>query len=142
MSTENTKSPVRSSYFGYEWKTKAHILGLPLVHIALGRDRETGKLLIAKGVIAIGQFAIGVVAFGQFSVGILAGFGQFAAGLFAVAQFAVGILFGIGQFATGAAAIGQFAFGKYVLAQFGWGEHVWSTLTKDITAIRYFKNFL
>lgn len=142
MKQKTSKPPFDLWYFGYEWKTKAHILGLPLVHIALGRDRETGKLLIAKGVIAIGQFAIGVVALGQFSVGILAAFGQFSAGLFAVAQFAVGILFGIGQFATGAAAVGQFAFGKYVLAQFGWGEHVWSTLIKDITAIRYFKNFL
>ena len=30
---------------GYEWKSKTEILGWPLIHIAVGRNKETGKLL-------------------------------------------------------------------------------------------------
>ena len=97
-------------YSGYEWKSKAVILGLPLVHIALGRDQKTGRFLVARGVLAIGQFAVGIVAIGQFSIGLLFGLAQFAAGLFTVAQFAAGVIFGLGQFATGIIAIGQFKF--------------------------------
>lgn len=101
---------------GYEWRTKGEVFGLPLVHIAFGRDQKTGKLLIAKG-IAVGQFAAGVVAIGQFAIGLLFGLAQFALGMFAVAQFAVGVMFGLGQFAAGQTAIGQFAVGEYVFCQ-------------------------
>ena len=125
---------------GYEWRTKVEFLGLPLVHIAFGRDKKTGKLLVAKGIIAIGQFAIGVIAIAQFGIGLLFGLGQFMASTIAIGQFAAGILFGLGQFATGATAIGQFALGKYCLAQFGIGEYVWSTKIKDPFAIDYFRS--
>lgn len=142
MKSESTKPSFDLWRFGYEWKTKATVFGLPLVHIAIGRDQKTGKLLVAKGIIAIGQFTIGIISFGQFSVGALVGFGQFSAGIFSVAQFAVGVLFGLGQFALGLTAIGQFAVGKYVLAQFGYGKYVWSSMIQNITALEYFKNFL
>jgi hypothetical protein len=39
-----------------------------------------------------------------------------------VGQIAIGIEFGLGQVTTGFAAIGQMGFGKYVLAQIGFGE--------------------
>jgi len=116
---------------GYEWKSKLKIFGLPLVHIALGRDSQTGKFLVAKGVIAIGQFAIGVVALGQFSVGI-----------FAVAQLALSICFGLGQFAIGYACIAQFGIGEYVLAQFGFGKYVWSMTVNNPEALAYFNSLL
>jgi hypothetical protein len=128
--------------FGFEWKSKTEILGLPLVHIAIGWDDKTGKLLIAKGIIAIGQFAIGVIAIAQFGLGILLGLGQFATGVCAIAQFALGIYFGLGQFATGIVAIAQFGIGKYVLAQIGYGEYVWSMTKKNLEAMEYFKNLL
>ncbi|MFA5338555.1 MAG: hypothetical protein WC317_00185 [Candidatus Omnitrophota bacterium] len=95
---------------GYEWRSKTEIFGLPFVHIAFGKDRKTGKLLVAKGVIAIGQFAIGIIAIGQFAVGLIFGLAQFAVGIFAVAQFALGLIFGLGQFAAGMNAIGQFRY--------------------------------
>jgi hypothetical protein len=111
---------------GYEWKSKARLCGLPLVHIAFGRDQKTGRLLAAKGIIAIGQFGLGVISIAQFGVGIVtvAHFGigglfclaQFAAGIAAVGQFAAGIAFGLGQFATGYAAIAQYGWGNFVLA--------------------------
>lgn len=94
---------------GYEWKSKAEIFSLPLLHIALGRDQKTGGLLIAKGIIAIGQFSIGIIAIGQLSIGIIA-IGQCCVGLVAIAQLAVGLMFGLGQFATGIIAIGQLKF--------------------------------
>lgn len=125
---------------GFEWRTRAELFGWPVIHVAFGRDSETGKLLIAKGIIAVGQFGIGLITIAQFGVGLLFAFGQFTGGLFSIGQFAAGICFGLGQFATGATAIGQIAFGKYVLAQLGYGEHVWSTKIKDPVAIEYFQD--
>jgi len=126
-------------YWGYEYKSKAALFGWPLLHIAIGRNPETGRLMAAKGIIAIGQFAIGVITVAQFGIGILFGFGQFMGGIVAVGQFAAGILFGLGQFACGITAIGQIAFGKYVLAAVGYGRHVWSKKVKDPEAIEYFQ---
>lgn len=128
--------------WGFEWKTKLSILGLPLVHIAIGRNRLTGKLLVAKGIIAIGQFAIGVIVIAQFGLGLFVGLGQFATGLFAIAQFALGVYFGLGQFATGFICIAQFGVGGYVLAQIGYGKYVWSMTVKNLQALDYFKNLL
>ena len=127
---------------GYQWRTEAEILGWPLVHVAWGRDKHTGRLLVARGVIAIGQFAIGLVSIAQFGIGFLFAFGQFAGGWLAIGQFAAGVYFGLGQFATGWTAIGQFALGEYVLAQIGYGKHVWSVGVKDPEAIEYFANLL
>lgn len=129
-----------SQWRGYQWRSQAEILGWPLVHIAVGCDRQTGRFLVAKGIIAIGQFGIGLITFAQFGIGFLFAFGQFTGGLLAIGQLAVGVYFGLGQFATGATVIGQVAFGKYVLAQMGFGEHVWSTETKDPQAVEYFEN--
>ena len=139
LKTEAPPSPQpQRSYWGWEWKSKTRILDLPLIHVAIGRDRKTGKFLVAKGVVAIGQFALGVITIAQFGVGLLFGFGQFVAGYYAIGQVALGITLGIGQVATGMTAIGQFAFGKYVLAQIGFGKHVWSIKVKDPEAIDYF----
>ncbi len=134
------KVEVRPHYRGFEWKSKARLFGWPLVHVAIGRDKETGKLLAAKGIIAIGQFGIGLVTIAQFGIGLLFGFGQFVGGTIAIGQFALGTYFGLGQFATGLTVIGQFALGKYVLAQMGYGTHVWSTKLKDPEAIEHFRN--
>ena len=116
---------------GYEWKSKTEIFGLPFIHIAVGRDRETGRFLVAKGIIAIGQFAIGMVAIGQFAIGLLFGLAQFAVGIFAIAQFAIGIT-----------AIGQFAIGNYVLCQIGYGRYVWSLIEKNVEALKHFRHLL
>jgi len=125
---------------GFEWKSKTQVFGWPLIHIAIGRNKETGKLMAAKGIIAIGQFGIGVITIAQFGIGILFGLGQFVGGVFAVGQFALGICFGLGQFATGIIAIGQLAFGMYVRAQMGYGKYLWTSEIKDPQAIEYFKN--
>lgn len=126
-------------YRGFSWRTQAEFNGWPLVHVAFGRDSKTGRLLVAKGIIAVGQFAIGLITVAQFGIGVLFGFGQFLVGITAVAQFAFGLYFGMGQIATGLTAIGQFAWGKYVLAQFGIGSFVWRPGYEDPQASAYFR---
>lgn len=105
---------MRTGIWGYEWKSETTILGLPLVHIAIGWDMNKGRLLVAKGIIAVGQFAFGFFTIAQFGIGLVFGLGQFIAGTFAIGQFALGLLFAFGQFAAGYHAFGQFAYGKYM----------------------------
>ena len=112
--------------------------GYPLVHIAFGRDAH-GKLRVARGVIAIGQFAIGLITIAQFGIGLLFGFGQFILGLTALAQFAVAALFGLGQIATGYIAVGQVVLAYYGLAQAGFAKYIWSSARKDPEAAEFFR---
>lgn len=132
--------PARKEWkgWGIDWKSEATLYGYPLVHIAFGRDPQ-GRLRVAKGIVAIGQFAIGVITIAQFGIGLLFGFGQFIFGLTAVAQFAVAFIFGLGQFATGYVAVGQLALAYYGLAQVGFAKYVWSAGRKDIEAMEFFR---
>lgn len=121
---------------GFEWKTKRNLFGLPLICVAFGRD-EAGRLRVARGIVAVGQFAFGVVAFGQFAFGLLFAFGQVAAGLTAIGQLAMGL--GVaGQFAAGYLAFGQVVLGVYALGQVGWGTFVWSNQRDDMEALSVF----
>lgn len=124
--------------WGFEWKSEAMVGKWPLVHVAIGRDAATGRLRVAKGVIAIGQFGIGLITIAQFGIGLLFGFGQFVGGFTAIGQIAIALYFGMGQIATGETAIGQIAVGSYVLAQVGFGKYVWSTKMKDPEAVAHF----
>jgi len=136
------------AYFA-EFKSHSTFMGLPLVHYTRGICPETGKRIIARGVIAIGRLAagilaighasFGVVAIGQLGLGLLLGLGQGSTGLIAIGQLAAGLYFGLGQIATGYTAVGQIAVGKYVLAQIGYGDHVWSTSRRDPEAVNYFR---
>lgn len=135
-----------------EFKSHATFLGLPLLHYTRGICPETGRRVIAKGVVGVGRLATGIlaighasfglIAIGQLGLGLLLGLGQGATGLYAVGQAAIGFLFGLGQVATGEIAIGQFAYGKYVLAQIGYGDYVWSTNRADPEAVAFFKSLL
>lgn len=109
--------------WGYEYKSEKTLFGWPLVHVAFGRD-SNGKMRVARGVIAVGQFGIGAITVAQFGVGLIAGLGQFvvapiavgqiAGGLVAVGQFAIGLLFGAGMVATGLVAKGMVALGNFL----------------------------
>ena len=133
-----------------EFKSRATFLGWPVIHYTHGKCPETGRRVVAKGVLAIGRLAVGgvavghaslgVVAIGQLAVGILFGLGQAATGFAALGQLALGLYLGLGQMATGAIAVGQFAFGQYVLALLGFGAHVWSPATADPVAVDFFKS--
>jgi len=80
--------PARESWdgWGYEYKSRLSIAGLPLVHISF-KFRPNRTPVVARGIVAIGQFGCGVVCIAQFGVGVLT-LAQFAVGGFAVAQFA------------------------------------------------------
>ncbi len=164
MLLEKVEYKVERTYFGTwrryvyetgarfaEFKSHDSMLGLPFIHYTAGICPETGKRLVAKGVIAVGRKAVGFVAVGQAAVGLLA-LGQLAVGAVAVGQasfgvavigqLAIAILFGLGQMTTGYVAIGQFALGHYALGQFGAGDHVWSTGRTDPEAVEFFSCFL
>lgn len=129
-------TPQRKGY-GYEWASQTKIFGIPLVHVAFGKN-DKGERRVAKGIVAIGQFAIGLVTVAQVGIGFLFGFGQFMLGLIVVAQFAAGIFFGVGQFATGIFAAGQFVVGVYGVCQAGWAKYLWSQKHTDMEAVAMF----
>ncbi len=92
----------------FEFRSKEEINGLPIIHINIGTNPETGRPLVAKGVVAIGNIAFGVVSIGAAAVGVvtLAGIGL---GVISLAGFAIGII------ALGAVALGyEFALGAVV----------------------------
>ena len=122
---------------GFQWRSRAHLFGLPLLCIAFGCD-ERGKLRKAKGWIAVGQFAIGVVAIGQFAAGVV-GIGQFALGIASIGQLAIAPLVGFGQVAVGAFAVGQVVIGQYARGQTGWASFLWSPERTDMEAVAMFE---
>ncbi len=145
--------------FGYpngrlfeEFTSHQRFFGLPLLHYTRGRCPETGRRIIATGIIAIGRLAVGVlaighasvgiIAFGQLALGLLFGLGQASTGMLAIGQLAIAVVFGLGQFAIGYVAIGQIALGKYVLAQVGFGLHVWDTHGISPVARQFFHGLI
>ena len=73
--------------WGYEYKSKMRIAGLPLLHISFKYAPGRGPVP-ARGIIAIGQFAMGVVTVSQFGIGLVS-ISQFTIAGFALAQFAL-----------------------------------------------------
>jgi len=100
--------PARASWdgWGYEYKSRLTIAGLPLVHISF-KYRPNRTPVVARGIIAIGQFGCGVVCISQFGVGMLCvsqftvaglALAQFGAAYSLIAQFGVYVAEGHGQF--------------------------------------------
>lgn len=81
--------PARARWdgFGFEYRSRLTVAGLPLVHVSF-KYRPNRVPVVARGVIAVGQFAIGVVTISQFGVGVLS-VSQFTIAGFALAQFAI-----------------------------------------------------
>lgn len=73
--------------YGYEYKSRLKLAGLPLVHISF-KYTPNYRPVPAKGIIAIGQFAIGIVTLSQFGIGLVS-ISQFTIAGFAIAQFAI-----------------------------------------------------
>lgn len=99
--------PARDKWdgWGFEYKSDLAIGSWPLLHIAF-KYRPNHTPVVARGVIAIGQFACGGLCISQFGVGLvsvsqftIAGFAlaQFAAAYSLVAQFGVYVSEGYGQ---------------------------------------------
>jgi len=73
--------------WGFEYKSKTIIMGLPLLHISF-KYRSNGIPVPAKGIISIGQFGIGIINISQFGVGVIS-ISQFTIAVYALAQFAI-----------------------------------------------------
>lgn len=93
--------------YGYEYKSKRMLFGLPLVHINISKGRPLAR---AKGIIAFGNIATGVVSFGMVSSGIVS-FGTVSAGLISFGAASLGLLFSMGAFSVGAVSFGAIAVG-------------------------------
>ncbi len=94
----------------YSFRSKEEVSGLPLVHINIGKDPETGQPLVAKGIVAIGNVAFGVVSIGAAAFGLVA-LGAFGLGLVSLGGIAIGLV------TFGAISLGyEFAFGAAVLS--------------------------
>lgn len=132
-----------------EYVADQRFLGLPILHFTRGRSPETGRRVVARGLVAVGRTAVGIVAVGRVAAGLLAvgqasaallvGIGQATIGPVAVGQLAIGGLLGLGQLATGWVAVGQVALGHWVLAQIGLGPHVWDTRAAAPEAEAFFR---
>ena len=72
--------------WGFEYKSKTTLLGLPLVHISF-KYRPNHMPVPARGVIAIGQFACGLITISQFGIGLIS-ISQFTVAVYALAQLA------------------------------------------------------
>jgi hypothetical protein len=97
-----------------EYRSPWTLLGLPLIHVVTG-CKQDGKILPAKGWIAVGGFAYGVLfAFGGFAVGTIS-VGGCSLGLIAIGGGALGLLaFGgvaLGLWVAGGGTLGYLAYG-------------------------------
>ncbi|MFY7951003.1 MAG: hypothetical protein ACOVT5_00725 [Armatimonadaceae bacterium] len=133
----------------YEYISDARWNGVPWVHVAGGRHPETGRVVVAKGVVAIGQFAVGGIAVGQIAVGIvtvaqlgiggMAAFGQVVVGAFAAGQLAVAVKAAIGMLAVGSQAVGMFTAGGTCLGGESACAHQWTARRADPVAVQTFQ---
>jgi hypothetical protein len=97
--------------WGFEYKSKITVLGLPLLHISfkIGPNRMP---VPAKGVIAVGHFGMGIMNISQFGIGI-----------FSLSQF-TGAVYALAQIAVAYSMIAQ--IGLYIKQ--GYGQLVWSLM--------------
>jgi len=102
---------VRRGIIGYEYKSAAAIGPWPFVHVCMGIDPATMRPRVARGVIAIGNFAVGVVALGGVAWGLIAIGGVTLGLLGALGGVALGLGLSVGGVAVGSIAVGGVAAG-------------------------------
>ena len=83
----------------FEYRSKEEINGLPLVHINIGTDPDSGRPRVAKGIVAIGNIAFGVVSIGVAAFGVVS-LAAFGLGIVSLASVAIGII-ALGSIALG-----------------------------------------
>jgi hypothetical protein len=81
--------PARASWdgYGFEYRSPLAVAGLPLLHVSF-KYRPNRVPVVARGWIAIGQFAVGGLTISQFGVGVVS-VSQFTLAGFALAQIGV-----------------------------------------------------
>jgi hypothetical protein len=127
---------------GYEYRSERELFGLPLVHIVSGSaiNPVTGRLRVAKGIVAIGPIAVGGLALGGAAFGVVA-LGGAALGLAAFGGAAVGVLLAVGGAAVGAVAVGGAAIGYYALGGGVWGVHALGGNAQDPNMVEFLKGW-
>lgn len=126
------------AYRGYEYRSKAEFLGLPLIHVSAGWDPVSGRRRIAKGIVAVGDIAVGGLAVGGVALGGIA-LGGLSVGLAALDGAAIGFLLGMGGFASGYVAMGGLAIGVYAMGGLALGAHTISAAGQDPAAVEVFR---
>ena len=110
----------------YEYRSRARLFGLPLVHIHIGEGMCCARGVVAignvaAGAVAVGGMALGAVSLGGLSAGLLLGAGGLAAGTCAVGGLAVGALawggVSLGWLAVGGVSMGTYAAGGVALGR-------------------------
>lgn len=134
--------------FGNEYKSRATLFGIPLLHIAFGIDPRTGRKRVARGIVAIGDIAVGLLSFGGLAMGGVT-VGGLGVGLVSLSGMAIGLLaaiggfaiggFAWGGFAVGVIASGGFAVGYYAHGAAGFGVHVLASHVQDPEARAFFE---
>ncbi len=133
----------------YEYRSRATLFGLPLLHMTYGNDPATGQIRAARGIVAIGGMAQGVIAiggaafgglaFGGVAAGLLA-FGGLSMGLFSIGGLALALILAHGGLAAAPVAMGGAALGYFANGGWGYGLHVWSSAIRDPEAMRFFQS--
>lgn len=136
---------------GSEYRSRRILWGLPLVHVATGVDPHTGRMRVARGVIAVGTWSVGVVAIGGGAVGGIA-IGGLACGLVGFGGLALGLVLALGGLgvggvavggvAIGGVAIGGMALGYYAIGGAVWGVHALGGNVRDPQAVAFFRHWL
>lgn len=136
---------------GSEYRSRAALFGIPLLHVAFGIDPRTGKKRIARGIVAFGDVAIGAFACGGFAMGGVA-LGGVAIGLVSLAGMALGLALAIGGMAfgglafgglaVGGVAIGGGAIGWYAAGGGGVGMHGLFGDHQDPAAVAFFESWV
>jgi len=126
--------------WGYEYRSERTLFGLPLLHVVVGPpfNPVTGRMRIAKGIIAIGGIAVGVLAMGGLAIGVIA-LGGVAVGLAVLGGAALGIMLAVGGLAVGFVALGGAAIGYYAAGGVAWGIHTLSGNVGDTLVLGFFR---
>ncbi len=101
--------PILEATGGRRFRSKARILGMPVLDIAFGAH-GTEKMGRPRGFIAIGDVATGVLAIGGQARGVVA-IGGMAMGGFSMGGMSMGLLTSLGGLSIGGVCFGGFAIG-------------------------------
>ena len=138
-------SPLSTDALNY--RSKATLFGMPLLHLTDGIDPETRRPNVARGIIALGPVAKGVVAIGGRSVGVVAcgglatgvfAFGGCAFGLVTLGGMSVALGLAMGGLAIAPIALGGGAVGLYAMGGGAYGLHAFGGNIQDPVAKAFF----
>jgi predicted Ser/Thr protein kinase len=145
--TDQPRVPGANRMRGINYRSRATLFGLPLLHVATDLDPATNRPRVARGIIAVGGIAQGVLAFGGIamggvtfggvSLGVLA-FGGCAVGIGTLGGLAVALVMALGGLAIAPIALGGGAIGYFAQGGGAWGIHPLGANASDEAARHFF----